>query len=371
VIGYFLFRSQSWVGHMTGMNVNPNYPFPSEQALGSFIAYAGVVLFFTRKYLWRVLKAAIRGDRAASEGEAMSYRTAVIMLVCCTVGVALWARWLGIAWPSMLLFFGLLLCVGFVCSKFRAECGAPWGYFAPGNLALFMVVMGGISSFGAEAMLFCYIASFMLAPTVFFLIPGAQMELLEMGKRWRVQPRHLVAVALLGILGGMLVGGWVFLSNAYSLGGETSRYGWAFDTKWWYFFSYNQDMAAATNTYLGTVANAPAGLNPAWYAVGLAGLVSIVLTVLRQLFAGFWFHPLGFVIGSSNLMDYIWGSALAAWVVRSAVLRLGGAATVRNKLQPFFVGVFLGAAFCYALLGAHAVYLRSIGIDKIFPILGP
>ena len=70
-------------------------------------------------------------------------------------------------------------------------------------------------------------------------------------------------------------------------------------------------------------------------------------------------------------MDYIWGSALTAWAVRSIVLRLGGAATVRNKLQPVFVGVFLGAVLAYLLLGIHAAYLRSIGIDKIYPILTP
>ena len=107
------------------------------------------------------------------------------------------------------------------------------------------------------------------------------MELLELGRRWHVRPKHLVATAIIGIVGGMVIGGWVFLSNAYSLGGETSIYGWGFDTKWWYFFSYNQDMAAATNQYLGQTKGAvETGVNPAWIAAGLSGLAAIVVTVL-------------------------------------------------------------------------------------------
>ncbi len=373
VVGYFVFRSQSWVGEMTGMTSDPNFPYAHHQAIAAFVAYGLIVLFFTRKYLGRVVGAAIRGDRELSQGEAMSYRWALITLLLTLAGSVAWAHWLGITKSGMLIFFVFLLLVGFVCTKIRTECGAPWGYFAPYNLALFMALFGGIGAFGPEAMLFCYVASFMLAPTVFFLIPGAQMELLEMGKRRRVQPRHLVYAALLGIVGGMVVGGWVFLSNAYALGGETSRYAWAFDTKWWYFFSYNQDMTAATNAYLGQTA-APAaggGVDPAWVAVGITAAVTVVLTVLRQVFAGFWFHPVGFVLGSSNFMDYVWGSALTAWLVRTIVLRIGGAATVKNKLQPIFIGVFLGAALSYLLIGVHAAFLQAQGIDKIYPVLRP
>jgi hypothetical protein len=372
VAGYFLFRSQLWIGEMTGLTVDPDFPYTFQQAIAAYVAYALIVLFFVRKYLWKVITAAVRGDKAASADEAMSYRSALIMLVLCFAGSAAWAAWLGITPSSMLLFFLFLVSVGFVAAKLRTECGTPWGYFAPGNLALFMVLLGGISSFGAETMLFCYIASFMLAPTVFFLIPGAQLELLELGRRWQVTPRHLVMAAVIGIVGGMVIGGWVFLSNAYALGGETSRYGWAFDTKWWYFFSYNQDMTAATNEYLGQAAETTGtAVSPAWVAVGITALVTVLVTVLRQVFAGFWFHPIGFVLGSSDFMNYIWGSALTAWVIRTVVLRLGGAATVRNKLQPFFVGVFIGAVLSYLVLGVHAAYLRAIGIDKIYPILTP
>jgi hypothetical protein len=50
-------------------------------------------------------------------------------------------------------------------------------------------------------------------------------------------------------------------------------------------------------------------------------------------------------------MQNLWGSLLAAWAVRLSVLRLGGAATVREKLVPAAVGIF------FAALAAHALYI--------------
>ena len=116
---------------------------------------------------------------------------------------------------------------------------------------------------------------------------------------------------------------------------------------------------------------ARAGLDPAWIAAGLAALATVAVATLRQLFAGFWFHPVGLVLGATNFMDYIWGSALTAWAVRAAVLRMGGASTVRRRLQPFFVGVFLGAATAYLLFGIQGAWLHALGIERTAPTLSP
>ncbi len=371
VIGYILFRSQLWIGEVSNLTSNPNYPYSDAQGIGSYLGYAGILLVLARKHLWRTLRAAVSGDRAYSEGEALSFRSAYLLLLATGIGSVLWAHWLGIAAGSMLTYFAFLISIGLVASRIRAECGTPWGYFVPWNLALFMGLLGGVWRFGPEAMIFCYLAAFMLGPTVFFLIPGAQMELLGLGKRWNVTPRHLVWCVVLGVLGGMLIGGWVFLSNAYAMGGDNSRYQWAFDTKWWYFFSYNQDLSDANNRMLGQAVTAAGGGDHSWLAMGLSAGVAVVLTVLRQMFSGFWFHPVGFVLSSTGIVDYIWGSALTAWVIRSIVLRLGGAATVRNKLQPFFVGVFLGTCAGYLFVLIFSAYLRSIGVESVFSTLAP
>jgi len=369
VIGYIVFHSQYWIGEVTNLTVDPNYPYTDAQTTGAYLGYALILLVLARKYLWHTLQAAWRGDRAASAGEALSYRNAYLLLLVATTGSVVWAYGLGIAAGSMLVFFVFLVTMGLVASRIRAECGTPWGYFIPWNLAMLIGLLGGVWRFGPEAVIFCYLASFMLGPTVFFLIPGAQMELLGLGRRWHVTPRHLVWCVLLGVLGGMLIGGWVFLSNAYAMGGDTSRYQWAFETKYWYFFYYNQNLTAANNRMIGQAV--AGGSDPTGIVLILSGAVSMALTVLRQCFSGFWFHPVGFVLGGTDFMNYVWGSVLTAWVVRSVVLRLGGAATVRNKLQPLAVGLFLGSCTAYLFVLILSAYLRSVGVEAVYPILTP
>ena len=369
VVGYVIYKSLFWFGEVGGLTVDPNYPYPDSIGMGAYLGYAAILIVLSRKYLWRTLKAAVRGEGPDRSPEALSYRGAYGLLIAALAGSIGWAYWLGISPGGMFVFVAFLVTIGFVAARLRAECGTPWGYFAPWNLALFMGLLGGVWRFGPQAVLFCFIASFVLGQTVFFLIPGAQMELLGLGKRWNVRPRDLVLCATLGALGGVIIGGWVFLSNAYAVGGDNlSRYQWAFDTKAWHFFSYNLDMTSANNRMLGAQA-AQAGADPAWTAFGLSAALAVVLTLLRQFFSGFWFHPVGFVLCSTNFMDYLWGSALTAWGVRLVVLRFGGAATVREKLQPFFVGVFLGTCTAYLLILMHGAYLKSQGLGAICPLL--
>jgi len=83
------------------------------------------------------------------------------------------------------------------------------------------------------------------------------------------------------------------------------------------------------------------------------GSVAMILAVFRQFFSGFWFHPIGFLLGATNLNGGAnWGSLLVAWMIRASVLKVGGAQAVVRKLQPFFIGVFIGCVVCIAAFTA-------------------
>lgn len=366
VAGYFLFRSLYLVGSLTGLSANAGFPFVAEQQFGGYLMYAFLVFVFTRKYWGRVLKAAWKNDLAASEGEAFSYRNALILLVLCFAGAAVWAKWAGVGIAGILVFFLFMVLTGVVSAKIRAECGTPFGYFSPYNGVLVMSMLGGLSVFGASAVLVALMCSFMLFVTAFYLIPGAQVEMLEMGREHRVVPRHLFYAMLAGVVGGMVVGGWVFLSNAYALGGDNMKYNWAFDLKGWYLYGLNHDLTVAGQALSGEAAATTAGIAPATWAYLYAAAGTLVASVLRQLFAGFWFHPVGFFLGSSWFTWYVWGSCLAAWFIRLTVLKLGGAATVRDRLRPFFIGFFLAAALSQLLFSIHAGFLASAGIENVY-----
>lgn len=366
VVGYLLYRALFWVGALTGIASNAGYPFRYEQHFGGYLMYALLIFVFTRKYWMRLIRAALRNDVTASEDEAFSYRTAFGLLALCIAGSAAWAWWIGIGVAGIIVFFVFMVLTGLVSAKIRAECGTPYGYFTPYNGVLILSLLGGMTVFGVDTVLMSMLCSFMVFTGSFYLIPGAQVELLEMGRERRVVPRHLFYAMLAGVFGGMLVGGWVFLSNAYALGGDNMKYEWAFETKPWYLFGMNTDLAAAARQVAGQETAAAAGIMPATWASIYAAGGTLLLSILRKLFAGFWLHPLGFVLGSSHFAEGVWGSCLAAWGIRLTVLKIGGAATVRMRLRPFFIGFFIGAAVAQLLMTIHAGILATEGIENVY-----
>ncbi|MCL1857143.1 MAG: hypothetical protein FWF84_05860, partial [Kiritimatiellaeota bacterium] len=323
VLGMFVFRSLYWVGEFSGMKAYSGYPFPYEHAIGAYVAYVAVALFFMRKYLWKVIRAAFSSrNREASSGEVMSYRTAILLFLATFAGLGLWAQWLGVPTKSVLIFFAFLTIIGFASMKMYSECGIPAGYFSPYNAMLVVALLGGMRMFGADGVLLCLLLSGFLTVSVFFLTPGAQFDFLEYSRRYGIRRRDVLLTVLLGALGGLFVGGWVFLSNAYALGGVTIRYQWAFNQSW-FFGSYKAQLAQETAALLRSSAGAEAasGVPPATWAYVFGGVVTAILCVIRQFFAGFWFHPIGFVLGSSHMAGGLWGSALAAWIIRATVLK--------------------------------------------------
>jgi hypothetical protein len=89
---------------------------------------------------------------------------------------------------------------------------------------------------------------------------------------------------------------------------------------------------------------------PLWFVVG-AGF-TFFLYVMRARFWWWPFHPLGFAIGAAWPALVYWSSFFVGWLVKSLVLRYGGAASYR-RFRPFFLGLILGefsAGILWALL---------------------
>ncbi len=369
VVGFFVFRALYWLGQSTGWSTARGYPFVNEQQASSYLMYALLILLFARKYLLRVLRSIAAWDRSQWRDEALPYPAAAALLLLC-VGLAVWwSRAVGISTPAVLCMFLGLVVVALVTSRLRSECGSPFSYLGLNNSAILLVLLGGAGAFGPEGLLFAMILSFMVGPTPFFLVPGAQMEVLEIGRRERVVPWHLAAVCVLGVVLGITLGGWSFLTHAYGLSASGHGMNWHFDTKPWYLFDFQIELSNETAKMLGTAAdrgeNAPTIEPRSWGYIGGAGATAAV-ALFRQAFAGFWFHPVGVLLASSFLVSISWGSCLAAWIIRLLVLRFGGAQTVRNRLQPFFVGFFCGCVAGWLLLTVYGLWLRSQGSEQIF-----
>jgi hypothetical protein len=373
-VGYWVYRSLYWVGEKRGWAELESYPFDQEVQTGAFLVYAILIVIFTRKYLWMVIKSSFTGRREAWEGELMPYPVAIGVLALCLVLSLVWAWAMGISVLGMLSLFAFLLIVALIASKIRTEAGVPFSYIGPLNASIILLLMGGVTAFGPASLIFSVIIGFMVGGTPFFLIPGAQLEMVEYGRRFRIKRSHVLGTIFIGILGGMSIGAWVFLSNSFSIGGTQMPYQWPWMMQNREFKQVRQETDKASSELREEGAGESededqaegSWFTPRTWAYIMGGGVTGVVALLRQMFAGFWFHPVGILFSATNMARIVWGSCLVAWLLRVVVLRFGGAATVRTKLQPFFVGVFVGAVIGSGIVAMHTAYLTSQGVAEVF-----
>lgn len=358
LIGFALYRSLFWQGERFGLSNDHLYPWRFEQQVGAFVAYGLIILVSARRHLLSLAGQVLHGGWKPDQHEALSARTAAALLVACAGGTVWWAWWtnIGLLGTSSLMAF--LLLVSVVSSRLRAESGLLFSLFAPYSAATVLLALGGIGTFGANAILLAFIASFFLAANTFF-IPGAQLELIEIAKRERLPAWSTAILTAIGIGGGFLIGGWVFLTTIYGLGSDHLPFQWAFDPKMWYFGKYQSAVVMAGAGEHGQV-------SWAGYLIGL--IATSVAAATRLVWSGFAVHPAGILFGPSYMMEMFWGSTLVAFVLRWAAVRAGGAEVVRTRLLPLAIGLILGSAVAYLVMAIHTALLLKAGL--VAPSIG-
>ncbi len=352
LIGFALYRYMFCLGERTGLTSDLSYPWRFEQQVGAFVAYGLIILVSARRHLLNVAGQVLRGKWAPEQDEALSARVAALLLLACAGGTILWAWWTGVGLLGTAALMSFLLLVGVVSSRLRAESGLLFSLFAPYSAGTVLLALGGIGAFGANAVLLAFVASFFLAANTFF-IPGAQLELMEHAKRERLGAWGTAAITVIGIGGGVLIGGWVFLTTVYGMGSDHLNYQWAFDTKPWYFGRYNSAVAIA-------VAGEHGQVSWAGYLVGL--IATGAVAGIRLVWSGFAMHPAGMLFGPSYMLEMFWGSTLVAFVLRWAAVRAGGAEFVRTRLLPLALGLIIGSTIAYAIVALHTALLMHAGV---------
>ncbi|MGC4090043.1 MAG: hypothetical protein QM756_19615 [Polyangiaceae bacterium] len=364
VLGFIGFRMQYWLGQAQGLNADQDFPYFDMQMSGAYLVYAALLVFATRRHLVESVRSALQ--RGPASREVWGQRAGIALFVFALLGFACWGLWLGLPLHSVALLSGHVVLVAFITQKFRAECGLPFAgfthplgsngsYNATLEAMLLVPLLGGMAVFGGASLITMSLVCAIVLPFGFFVVPGLQVELLELGRRFQVRTSHLVATVFIGVIGAIVIGGWVYLTSLYGFGATRFAGVSDFGDRMGAFRVFNAEYASAQSAIAAAASGAPApnsglGLGKL-LALGFGAFGAGLVTVLRQLFPGFWFHPVGFLLGPSHMMQNLWGSLLVAYLIRLAVLRLGGAATVREKLMPAAAGIVLGA------LAAHALYI--------------
>ncbi len=371
--GFLLFQVMYLFGKWFNFTHYEGYPWEWQQAIGSFVAFAVLAVIAARRHLTDAWRSALGRLQGAEDGqELFSYRTAFILIFLSLGIIVAWGMWTHMGWLASLLYFGWMLVCGFSASKIRAECGAPYGYWMPYFGMLFVSALGGFAVFGSTGMLVATIASGFMCVSCFLFIAPVQVEMMELGRLCKVRPRDITWGLWLGLIGGLLVGGFVLLAWVYGFGADNLRYSWPYG-QGWYFNAFRggevaADKLVATGQSLFSPGNRPLDFvhNVDAKGLGIGLIVTFVLAGLRSLFMWFPLHPIGYVLACTYFGRTMWFSAFLAWLTRSVVLRVGGAHAIRKGLVPTSVGLFLGCIVSIFVFDVVSIFLQAHGVTDVY-----
>ncbi len=371
---FLLFRLWNLFGLLFHFNRFPGYPWEHQQTMGAYMAYALLAVFVGRHHLGKVFRTVLRrgGSGVDDADEVVSYRTALLLIAGSLIAITAWSIWVGMGASAGLLFFGYILLCGFVASRIRAECGAPIGYLTPYFGMQFVAAMGGIAVFKSTGMLVAAICSGFMCTVCFLLIAPAQVEMMELGRHFNVRPRDIGAGLTLGLVGGVVIGGFVLLCWLYGFGADNLRTPWPYDQNW-YFAGFRSEATAADRAFeAGTIGCNPETQpmnvmrNPNAKGLGVGALMTFALAGLRSRFVWFPFHPLGYVLASTFFMKGVWFVMFLAWLARNLVFKIGGARSIRHGLAPFAIGMFLACIASIVFFDIAGICLRTQGVVDIY-----
>lgn len=301
--------------------------------MGAMVALVAASLWSARRHLGDVVRKAFgKGADVDDSNEALSYPVAFWGMVFGLAFVSVWLWWSGLPyWASWLyLFFAMLLFFGL--TRVVVETGlaeAVAAMIAP----VFVVAGFGSTAFGARgltSLALTWVYSADIRTTV--MASGAHgLQLL--GKAG-ASSRRVIPLWMIVLVVSIAASVWVTLLLAYHYGGANLNswffvHGPQFPYKW----------------VEGKLQNPSAPSATGWLLTGFGAGVMGFLSTMRQRYVWWPFHPVGFCVGSTWIMDELWLSCFIAWLAKWLILHFGGLRLYRIAL-PFFLGLIVGQYCC-------------------------
>jgi hypothetical protein len=290
--------------------------------------------------LKRVLQHVFTNISIDDSREPLSYRTAVIGIIVCSMLLGGFGLRMGLSSWVVTVFFTVFLMMAVAMARIRAESGAPehdMHFVSPQDS---LVSLLGARAFGPRNLIGLSLFVWFSRRKRNYLMPH-QLEGFKIAERTGLPNRTALGALLLATLSGILAAFAIFPEVLYRYGAE-ARAGGMKEVGW------------DTFNRLSSWLQYPR--SPNWVSNGfLFGgmLLTFGLTFLRHKFLGWPFHPAGYALATGFGIDDYWFTILFASSIKWMILRSGGARTYRRSL-PFFFGLIVGdytLACGWALLG--------------------
>ena len=334
-------------------------PYIAEQGVGAFVGLALYSLVLAWPHLGDAWRKAFRGATEIDDSEEpMSYRAAYLGLMVSFLLLVGFGVALGLSLGISLLFWGLLLLLALAFTRIRAEAGLPWGHAPWGNSHGTLITFGGSQSFSPRELTAFSFTRWFDADWRCLSQP-AEMEAMKIASSTSprpMNPRHLTWAILVAILVGTLSSWGACLGIYYHYGADSAKMNTWRTGQGHYGFDELQGWL-----------NNPHPVDSARIGASLTGLgIVSLLGFLRTRFPWWPLHPIGYAVGSTDTMTWIWFPVLLGWGAKALILRYGGVRIYRQAL-PFFIGLVIGD---YGISSLWALYFLASGHSgyRTFPI---
>ncbi|MBT7859541.1 MAG: hypothetical protein HN712_04480 [Gemmatimonadetes bacterium] len=311
-------------------------PAVSHQAMGAMAVLVLFGLWTARSHLRDVVRRALFAAPDVDDSkEAMSYRSALAVWVTSSIVIGAWLFASGMpAWAvpfflaaAFFTFFGLSRIIAEAGVGFcRAQMVAP--IFSVYSLGSEPLGHAGLVSMGLTYTWAVDIRTSVMAST----INGLKLaDALGIEK-----PRRLLLGAAIAAALSLVTAAVTTLWLAYTYGGINLQ-GWFFSGMPQTVFGF---VADKINTPL-----TPDVIWSRWLFTGVGALLMAAMMSLRQHVVSWPLHYIGFPIGDTWVMSWVWFSIFLGWFLKLVILRYWGVRGYR-QLRPFFLGLVLGQISC-------------------------
>lgn len=320
--GYAILKAFSLIGvGVLGWDV-PEFPFPSAQSFGGYLAIAALLLWRTGRETW------------------LHQRWALFMLMSGFLTLLMWMVVSGMQLPLAALYTSVLTGFTITYSRVRAESGLPYTNVYPYGAQRELWHLFGMPMmfrWGGQRGLVVLVGLFWLLRRFFLFQVGAYgADAVKLTHAVGLSPGKVNLTALIGCVVG-LWGAFISHLCAYYRWGANYLEG-APGTG-----DYRTYEAAQDYRVLGWLLNSMQPANKWHIGFALYGAIAVgLIAIFRKAFPNFSLHPLGFVLGNAygHHCPY-WFATLCVWAVKGVILRYGGLRGHR-QLTPFFLGLALG-----------------------------
>jgi len=311
-------------------------------AFGAYVATAVLILYTGRRYYAAVLRGAI--GLPAREGVSASTVWACRMGLLCAAGmVVLLLVVLRLHWLPAVLFVLLTGLLFLIVCRISVETGLfflqPLWHAGGVVLAMF-----GFPALGPQGLLVLGLlgATMTIDPRV-CLMPLAA-NALRVGESGPVAPGRLGWAMGLAVLVALAAGliGTLYVQYSY---GSASLYGWPDICAQYPFEVLLKELPQTAPADI--IEKGAFGWNrirpskPFLSAAGV-GFAGVVVCSAMRLRLPWWpIHPVLFLVAGTLPSALFWGSFLAGWLAKTAVLRFGGGGAY-EKAKQFFIGLVAG-----------------------------